>query len=66
MKTKNELMRYDLVVVYVNKKYFEIVISDLKYIRVGKYISIILDIHNREIVGYSCGQTKRQTDSKRV
>ena len=37
----------------------EIVVSDLTYVRVGNewnYICIILDLHNREIVGYSCGR----------
>tara|TARA_Y100001933_G_scaffold129539_1_gene129186 strand:+ start:527 stop:1327 length:801 start_codon:yes stop_codon:yes gene_type:complete len=39
----------------------EAVVSDLTYVRVaGKwnYVCLILDLHNREIIGYSAGQNK--------
>lgn len=39
----------------------EVVVSDLAYVQVGKkwnYICTILDLHNREIIGYSCGENK--------
>ena len=40
---------------------YEVVVSDLTYVRVGSdwnYICILLDLYNREIVGYSCGKHK--------
>lgn len=43
------------------KEPYEVVVSDLTYVRVGNdwnYICILLDLHNREIVGYSCGKYK--------
>ena len=39
----------------------EVIVSDLTYVRVGNdwnYICILLDLYNREIVGYSCGRRK--------
>ena len=39
----------------------EIIVSDLTYVSVGNswnYICILLDLYNREIVGYSCGKHK--------
>ena len=44
-----------------DRKHLEVVVSDLTYVRVaGKwnYVCIILDLHNREIIGYSCGPRK--------
>lgn len=43
------------------RKPLEVIVSDLTYVRVaGKwnYICIILDLHNREIIGYSSGARK--------
>jgi len=43
------------------KKPHEVIVSDLTYVRVGNdwnYICVLLDLHNREIVGYSCGRHK--------
>lgn len=43
------------------KQRYEVIVSDLTYVRVGNgwnYICILLDLHNREIVGYSCGKHK--------
>lgn len=40
---------------------YEVLVSDLTYVRVDgswNYICMILDLHNREIVGYSCGSKK--------
>ncbi len=37
------------------------VVSDLTYVRVGmswNYICVLIDLFNREIIGYSCGQHK--------
>jgi len=37
------------------------VVSDLTYVRVGQkwqYVCILLDLHNREIIGYSSGAHK--------
>lgn len=39
----------------------ERIVTDLTYVRVGKkwhYICLILDLFNREIIGYSCGAKK--------
>ncbi|WP_425389023.1 DDE-type integrase/transposase/recombinase [Erysipelothrix rhusiopathiae] len=44
-----------------DRQQFELVVSDLTYVRVGSswsYICTIMDLHNREIVGYSCWQKK--------
>lgn len=44
-----------------NRKYLEVVVSDLTYVRVaGKwnYVCILLDLHNREIIGFSAGARK--------
>jgi putative transposase len=44
-----------------NRKPSEVVVSDLTYVRVaGKwnYVCFILDLYNREIIGYSAGQKK--------
>jgi putative transposase len=44
-----------------DKEAREVVVSDLTYVRVdGKwnYICILLDLHNREIIGYSAGTNK--------
>ncbi|CAM2904033.1 DDE-type integrase/transposase/recombinase [Erysipelothrix tonsillarum] len=40
---------------------YEVIVSDLTYVRVAvkwNYICTILDLHNREIIGYSCGINK--------
>lgn len=44
-----------------NKVELEVVVSDLTYVNVGgkwNYICILIDLHNREIVGYSAGKNK--------
>jgi transposase InsO family protein len=46
---------------FSNREQMEIVVSDLTYVRVnGKwnYVCLILDLHNREIIGYSAGPNK--------
>lgn len=53
---KNELDRS-----FDNKKKLEAIVSDLTYVRVGgkwNYICTILDLFNREIIGYSAGPNK--------
>jgi len=44
-----------------NPSYSEVVVSDLTYVRVGNnwnYICLMLDLHNREIIGYAAGKKK--------
>ena len=44
-----------------DKKHLEVVVSDLTYVRVGskwQYICILVDLFNREIIGYSAGKKK--------
>src|SRR5690554_6493023 len=46
---------------FKNRKVLEVVVSDLTYVRVNKkwaYICVLLDLHNREIIGYSAGFRK--------
>jgi transposase InsO family protein len=46
---------------FKDRKKLEVVVSDLTYVRVNKkwsYICILLDLHNREIIGYSAGSKK--------
>lgn len=43
------------------QKKLSVVVSDLTYVRVGgkwNYICILMDLHNREIIGYSVGKNK--------
>lgn len=44
-----------------DRRMLEVVVSDLTYVRVNKiwaYICILLDLHNREVIGYSAGFKK--------
>ncbi len=44
-----------------NQPYRNVVVSDLTYVRVGKawnYICVLVDLFNREIIGYSAGANK--------
>lgn len=46
---------------FKSQKPFAVVVSDLTYVRVGakwQYICILLDLHNREIIGFSSGEHK--------
>lgn len=46
---------------FSQKTPLEAIVTDLTYVRVGKkwhYICLILDLSNREIIGYSCGERK--------
>ena len=55
-KTENILDRQ-----FQNREYRDAVISDLTYVRVGthwNYICILVDLYNREIIGYSAGEQK--------
>ncbi len=53
----------------VNRQFHEqpyrnVVVSDLTYVRVGMnwhYICVLLDLFNREIIGYSAGKNKTAT-----
>lgn len=44
-----------------NRNKLEVTVSDLTYVRVGNkwnYVCTIIDLHNREIIGYSAGANK--------
>ena len=44
-----------------NRDKLEVVVSDLTYVRVNgqwSYICVLLDLHNKEIIGYSVGKNK--------
>jgi len=46
---------------FKEKKELEVVVSDLTYVKVGNkwnYICILIDLYNREIIGYSAGKNK--------
>jgi len=46
---------------FEGRKILEVVVSDLTYVRVNNkwaYICILLDLHNREVIGYSAGFKK--------
>ena len=53
----NNLLERD----FKNKEKLDVIVSDLTYVNVnGKwnYICILLDLYNREIIGYSAGANK--------
>ena len=55
-KTQNILGRQ-----FHGQGYRDVVISDLTYVRVGacwNYICVLVDLYNREIIGYSAGEHK--------
>lgn len=55
-KTENLLNRQ-----FHDRGYRDVVISDLTYVRVGRhwnYICVLVDLYNREIIGYSAGKEK--------
>lgn len=55
-KTQNELNKE-----FDSKRPYQAVVSDLTYVRVGtkwNYICILVDLFNREIIGYSAGVNK--------
>ena len=55
-KTGNVLDRQ-----FQGREYRDVVISDLTYVRVGtdwNYICVLIDLFNREIIGYSAGEHK--------
>jgi len=46
---------------FKDREPLEVIVTDLTYVRVGQswhYICFILDLFNREIIGYSCGKNK--------
>ena len=61
-KAVNEQMVKNLINREFNdRKPYEVIVSDLTYERVNNdwnYICVLLDLHNREFVGYSCGERK--------
>ena len=58
----NEEKLANLVERNFNKQdHLQVVVSDLTYVRVGKtwnYICVLIDLFNREIIGYSAGKNK--------
>jgi putative transposase len=58
----NEEEATNLVERNFNKQdHLQVVVSDLTYVRVGKswhYICVLVDLFNREIIGYSAGRNK--------
>ena len=47
-----------------NREQFEVILSDLTYVRVGakwSYVCTLLDLHNKEVIGYSAGDKKDAT-----
>ena len=55
-KTENVLNRQ-----FQGREYRKVVVSDLTYVRVGtqwNYICVLVDLFNREIIGYSAGKHK--------
>lgn len=54
---------------FSNKKPLEVIVTDLTYVRVGgywHYICLVLDLFNREIIGYSCGAKKNAQLAKKA
>jgi transposase InsO family protein len=58
----NESKTANLVARQFNdQKHLKVVVSDLTYVRVGmqwNYICVLIDLFNREIIGYSTGRNK--------
>lgn len=57
----NENIRNSVNREFNDKNLLEVVVSDLTYVRVAgqwNYVCLIIDLHNREIIGYSCGAKK--------
>ena len=55
-KVENEVARR-----FDNRKHLEVVLSDLTYVKVRNkwnYVCILLNLANREIIGYSAGKNK--------
>jgi len=59
--TNNDDTPNILEIRFNNKDKYEVIVSDLTYVRVAEkwnYICILLDLFNREIVGFSAGEHK--------
>ncbi len=57
----NDIIDNSLNREFDNKDYLEVIVSDLTYVRVlndWNYICLIIDLSNREIVGYAAGKNK--------
>lgn len=65
-KVRKQACNEDNIANIVNRKFsdrtkLEVVVSDLTYVRVESqwmYICALLDLHNKEIIGYSAGRNK--------
>ena len=60
-KANNDLVSNHIDRQFNDRIKHEVIVSDLTYVRVGlnwNYICTLVDLHNREIVGYSCGPYK--------
>ena len=63
-KTENILNRQ-----FDGQGYRDVVVSDLTYVRVGthwNYICVLVDLYNREIIGYSAGEHKTCYGNKKA
>lgn len=52
----------------LREKKLEEIVKELNYVRVGKkwnYVCLILDMLNREIIGYYCGENKDEVIVKK-
>lgn len=63
-KANNDLVSNHIDRQFNDRIKHEVIVSDLTYVRVGlnwNYICTLVDLHNREIVGYSCGPYKMRS-----
>ena len=63
-KCNEEMIENEVLCKFNNRKHLEVVVSDLTYVKVNNkwnYICILLNLANREIIGYSAGKNKNAT-----
>lgn len=68
--TSNEALTENLLKQeFLHREPLEAIVTDLTYLKAGKkwhYICLILDLFNREIIGYSCGEQKNSVLVKKA
>lgn len=60
-KCNNDIVENIVNREFDNQEHLNVVVSDLTYVRVGSnwhYICVLVDLFNREIIGYSAGRNK--------
>lgn len=60
-KCNNDIVNNVVDRKFDDREYLNVVVSDLTYVRVGSnwhYICVLVDLFNREIIGYSAGRNK--------